>query len=147
LIHDIRRLDDFCRDEGVEQVALDTILSDCDVVTLHLPATRATRMMFNAGCLEAMRRGAVLVNTARGGIVDEVALKALLKSGHIAAAGFDVFEPEPPQDEELLLQPNFVATPHIGGSSDRAVLAMGRAAIVGLSHALDPLDHVPEWAA
>jgi D-3-phosphoglycerate dehydrogenase len=146
LVHDIRRLDAFCAEQGVEQVSLDILLRECDVVTLHLPATKATRMMFNADRLDQMRPNAVLVNTARGGIVDEAALKERLKSSRIASAAFDVFEPEPPRDEELLLLPNFIATPHIGGSSDQAILAMGRAAIAGLSHAIDPLEHLPDWA-
>ena len=79
-----------------------------------------------------MKPDALLINTARGGLVDEDALKAKLKDGSLAGAGFDVFSSEPPQDLELLRLPNFLATPHIGGSSEEAILAMGRAAIEGL---------------
>jgi D-3-phosphoglycerate dehydrogenase len=72
------------------------------------------------------------VNTARGGLVDEVAMKNALLEGRLAGVAFDVFENEPPQDVELLNMPNVLATPHIGGSAEEAVLAMGLAAIEGL---------------
>jgi D-3-phosphoglycerate dehydrogenase len=74
----------------------------------------------------------VLINAARGGLVDETALKNMLRDGRLAAAAFDVFAVEPSEDTELLNLPNFLATPHIGGSAEEAVLAMGRAAIAGL---------------
>ncbi len=79
-----------------------------------------------------MRPGAVLINMARGGLVDETAMKRALMNGFLRGAAFDVFLEEPPQDRELLMLPNFVATPHIGGSSEEAILAMGHAAIRGL---------------
>jgi D-3-phosphoglycerate dehydrogenase len=80
-----------------------------------------------------MKPGAVLINTARGGLVDEKALKENLINGHLAAAAFDVYAVEPPTDSELMQLPGFYSTPHIGGSSEEAILAMGRAAIAGLS--------------
>jgi D-3-phosphoglycerate dehydrogenase len=90
-----------------------------------------------------MKPGAVLVNTARGGIVDEGALKEMLAEGHLAAAAFDVFASEPPEDRELLAFPNFMVTPHIGGSAMEAVLAMGRSAIEGLDdNAIPPKSSV-----
>ena len=79
-----------------------------------------------------MKSTAILINTARGGLVDELALKDALKSKKIAGAALDVFQSEPPIDFELLTLPNFLATPHIGGSTEEATLAMGRAAIQGL---------------
>ena len=79
-----------------------------------------------------MKSTAILINTARGGLIDEVALKMSLKDKRLAAAALDVFVEEPPQDQELLDLPNFLVTPHIGGSADEAILAMGRAAIHGL---------------
>ena len=102
--------------------------------------------MIDAGRLAAMRKGAVLVNTARGGLVDEAALKAALQSGQLSAALFDVFASEPPADTELLGLPNFLATAHIGGSANEAVVAMGRAAIAGLAQATDPLTFLSPWA-
>ena len=79
-----------------------------------------------------MKPSAILINAARGGLVDEVALKAMLITKRLAAAAFDVFAVEPPQDTELLNLPNFLVTPHIGGSAEEATMAMGRAAIDGL---------------
>ena len=73
-----------------------------------------------------------MINIARGGLIDEIALKKMLLEKRIAAAAFDVFAIEPPEDKELLSLPNFLATPHIGGSAEEAVLLMGRSAISGL---------------
>ena len=83
--------------------------------------------------LALMKPGAVLINTARGGLIDESALKERLMGGHIAAA-LDVFSIEPPHDQEFLKLPNLLVTPHIGGSSHEAIFAMGRAAIDGLDN-------------
>jgi D-3-phosphoglycerate dehydrogenase len=81
-----------------------------------------------------MKSDALLINTARGELVEEGALKSMLKNGRLAGAAFDVFSSEPPQDLDLLRLPNFLATPHIGGSAEEAILAMGRAAIDGLDN-------------
>jgi D-3-phosphoglycerate dehydrogenase len=79
-----------------------------------------------------MQKGAFLVNTARGGIVDEAALYEYLTNGHLAGAAFDVFEEEPLNNQKLIELENFVSTPHIAGSANESVLAMGMAAIQGL---------------
>lgn len=89
--------------------------------------------MFNAARLARMKPSAYLINTARGGIVDESALFTALSKNHIASAAFDVFENEPWDNEEFKKLPNFYFTPHIGGSAIEAVHAMGVAAIEGLS--------------
>ena len=112
---------------------MDALLARSEVLSLHLPLNRATRGMYTAAVLDRLRPDCVLINTCRGGIVDEAALKALLKAERIAAACFDVFAVEPPVDDELLNLPNLLATPHIGGSAAEARLTMGRAAIRGLS--------------
>ena len=85
-----------------------------------------------------MKKTAVLINTARGGLVDEKALKMMLMEKHLAAAAFDVFTTEPPDDPELIALSNFLATPHIGGSAEEVILAMGRAAINGLEENFIP---------
>jgi D-3-phosphoglycerate dehydrogenase len=87
--------------------------------------------------LQNMQPGSILINTARGGIVDEQALKECLQTGHLAAAAFDVFATEPPVDYELLSLPNFLATPHIGGSAQETILAMGRATIAKIESSCD----------
>ena len=132
LAHDILEFPEFYAAHAVEPVGLDELLRRSDIVTLHVPLDDTTRGMLSAEKLALLKPDALLINTARGGLVDEVALKAMLIDGRLAGAGFDVFATEPPQDAELLGLPTFLATPHIGGSSEEAVLAMGRAAIRGL---------------
>lgn len=132
LVNDIRHYGDFYADFGIDAVALKDLLAHSDVVTFHVPLDDSTRGMLNAQGLSLMKPTAVLINAGRGGLVDEIALKRALMEGRLAAAAFDVFAEEPPSDSELLNLPNFLATPHIGGSSEEAILAMGRAAINGL---------------
>ena len=132
LSHDILDFPEFYAAQQIEPVELDDLLRRADVVSLHVPLDDSTRGMLSADRLALMKPGAVLVNTARGGLVDEAALKDMLSDGRLGGAAFDVFATEPPQDEELLTLPTFLATPHIGGSSEEAALAMGRAAIRGL---------------
>jgi D-3-phosphoglycerate dehydrogenase len=132
LVNDIREYSDFYAEYGIEAVGLETLLTRADVVTFHVPLDDSTRGMLTADRLALMKPTAILLNVARGGLVDEAALKQALIDKKIAAAAFDVFVVEPPQDTELLNLPNFLASPHIGGSAEEAVLAMGRAAIDGL---------------
>lgn len=138
LVTDIRNYAKFYADQGLQPVSLDELLANADIVTLHVPLDRSTAGMLDARRLGLMRQGSVLINVARGGLVDEVVLKHMLKTGRIAAAAFDVFAVEPPSDMELLALPNFLATPHIGGSAYEAILAMGRAAIDGLDNNTAP---------
>lgn len=146
LAHDIRNFPQFYADHRIEAVGLDELLARADIVTLHLPLDTSTRGMMSAERLAAMRPGSILINMARGGLVDETALKHLLLNGHLAGAAFDVFAAEPPDDMDLLRLPNMLALPHIGGSAEEAVLAMGRAAIAGLDNARDPLDYLGQGA-
>ena len=132
LAHDILDFPEFYAAHQVEPVGLDELLRRSDIVSLHLPLDDSTRGMLSAERLALLKPGALLINTARGGLVDEAALKRMLEEGRLGGAAFDVFAQEPPDDLELLRLPTFLATPHIGGSSDEAVLAMGRAAIRGL---------------
>jgi phosphoglycerate dehydrogenase-like enzyme len=132
LANDILDFPDFYAAFDVEAVDLETLLRRSDVVTLHVPLNSSTRGMLDARRLALLKPTAVLINAARGGLVDEIALKHMLRDNRLAAAAFDVFAVEPPSDQELLLLPNFLVTPHIGGSAHEAILAMGRAAIRGL---------------
>jgi D-3-phosphoglycerate dehydrogenase len=129
---DLRDFSDFYRDHGVEAVSMDELLERSEVLSLHLPLDDTTRGLYGAGVLDRMRDDAVLINTCRGGIIDEAALKERLLDGRLAAACIDAFAVEPPTDDELLNAPNFLCTPHIGGSAVEARLAMGRAAIDGI---------------
>jgi D-3-phosphoglycerate dehydrogenase len=132
LAHDILDFPGFYTAHQIEAVGLTDLLGRADIVTVHLPLDASTRNLLSAERLALLKPEALLINTARGNIVDEAALKSMLLEGRIAGAAFDVFATEPPDDLELLRLPNFLATPHIGGSSEEAVLAMGRAAIKGL---------------
>jgi phosphoglycerate dehydrogenase-like enzyme len=129
---DIRAYDNFYRSYEVQPVTSDVLLAQSDIVTVHLPLDSSTRGKIGPAEVKAMKAGALLINTARGGIVNESAVAAALTSGHLAGAAFDVFTIEPPVDQELLRAPNFIGTPHIGAGTAEAVLAMGRAAIAGL---------------
>jgi phosphoglycerate dehydrogenase-like enzyme len=132
LAHDILDFAEFYQAHGIEACGLETLLQIADIVTLHLPLDASTENFMSAERLAMMRPEALLINAARGGLVDESALKDMLRGDRLAGAAFDVFASEPPEDPELLNLPNFLAVPHIGGSTDEGILAMGRAAIAGL---------------
>jgi D-3-phosphoglycerate dehydrogenase len=130
----------FAAANGVLLAGLDEILAQADVVSVHAPLVAATRGLIGAAGLAKMKPTAVLINTARGGLVDEAALLAALDAGKLAGAGLDAFAEEPPKDRRLLEHPKVLATPHIGGSTEEAILAMGRAAISGLDAARDAAE-------
>jgi len=140
LAHDIVDYAAFYRETGVQPVALDTLLREADIVTIHTPLDGSTRGLIDARALALMKPSAFLINNARGGIVDETALKTALVEQRIAGAAADVFAVEPPADRELLQLPTFFGTPHVGGSTEEAVLAMGRAAIAGLDAGAGSVD-------
>jgi D-3-phosphoglycerate dehydrogenase len=140
IAHDIKPMPDFCAQWGVEMMGLEDLLKQADVVTLHLPLDNSTRNILSAERLRLMKKDAIFINAARGGLQDEAELKAMLIEGRLAAAALDVFASEPPSDMELINLPNFLVTPHIGGSAEEAVLAMGRAAIAGLDKFGDPIE-------
>lgn len=101
---------------GARSVSLDTLLAEADAVSLHIPLTAETRNLIDAGRLAAMKRDAVIVNAARGGVIDEAALAAALKAGTIAGAALDVFDVEPLKAGSPLAGcPNLILTPHIAG--------------------------------
>jgi len=115
------------RAEGVQFTPVDTVLRESDVITLHLPLTPQTRNLIGARELAAMKPGALLINTARGGLVDERALADALRKGAIGGAGFDVLSAEPPRGGNPLLElelPNLIVTPHVAWSSREAMQAL-----------------------
>jgi D-3-phosphoglycerate dehydrogenase len=105
---------------GVEKVELDALLARADFITLHTPMTAQTRNILSADAIAKTKKGVRIVNCARGGLVDEVALRVALDSGHVAGAAFDVFVEEPATANPLFGHPNVVATPHLGASTSEA---------------------------
>ena len=142
LAHDILNFKEFYEKNKVKSVGIEELIKKSDVVTLHLPLDDSTKNIMNEERLQMLKSSAVLVNLARGGLIDEAILKKMLLEKRIAGAALDVFEVEPPIDKELLTMDNVLITPHIGGSTEEAIFAMGLAAIDGLDNAKDPLEFV-----
>lgn len=114
---------------GVEYRSFDELLAEADIVSLHLPGSAETFDLMNAASLARMKAGSVLINTARGSLVDEAALYEVLSSGHLYAAGLDVFKVEPlPLDSPLLTLDNLLVAPHMGGLDERSLEAMSQLA-------------------
>ena len=105
---------------GVEKVELNELLQKADFITLHVPYTEATKNILSRENLSKTKKGVRIINCARGGLVDESALADLIRSGHIAGAGFDVFSDEPATDNPLFQIPNVVCTPHLGAATSEA---------------------------
>ncbi|WP_209505053.1 MULTISPECIES: phosphoglycerate dehydrogenase [unclassified Ruegeria] len=105
---------------GVEKVELDELLARADFITLHVPLTDQTRNILSRENLAKTKKGVRIINCARGGLVDEVALAEMLQSGHVAGAAFDVFSEEPAKDNALFNLPNVVCTPHLGAATTEA---------------------------
>ncbi|MBJ6120212.1 phosphoglycerate dehydrogenase [Sphingomonas mollis] len=105
---------------GVEKVTLDELLARADFITLHTPLTDSTRNILSAENIAKTKKGVRIINCARGGLIDEAALKAALDSGQVGGAALDVFQTEPAKDSPLFGTPNFVSTPHLGASTTEA---------------------------
>jgi phosphoglycerate dehydrogenase-like enzyme len=129
LVNDIIDQSEYYKQACATEVSKEEIFTKADWVTVHAPLDSSTRNMVNEKMLSLMQPHALLVNAARGGIVDEVALKNALKNGKIGGAFLDVYDIEPPTDKELLAIPNLICTPHIGGNSKEAVMLMGMSAV------------------
>lgn len=129
-------------DLGVELVSLEELLSVAEVLTIHVPLTDENRGLIGAEEISRMPSGGILVNAARGGLVDEAALARALASGHLAGAGLDVYEREPlPEDSPLRSAPNVVFTPHIGASTEEAQREVSRQIAVAVRDALLSADY------
>lgn len=124
---------------GITYTDLDTLLSTCDIVSVHLPLNEETRHLLDKEKLSLMKPNAILINTARGGVIDNAALAELLKEGKIAGAGIDVYDGEPPlpSDTPLLSAPHTVLAPHVGFFTEEA---MARRAVI-------VMDNIRAWAA
>src|SRR5215211_5243858 len=105
---------------GVEKVELDDLLRRADIITLHTPLTDKTKNILSTESIARIKKGVRIINCARGGLVDEAALRAALDSGHVAGAAFDVFTEEPAKDNPLFGHPHVVCTPHLGASTSEA---------------------------
>ena len=129
LVRDILDRNAFCSETGAIEASFDEVVGRADIVSLHVPLTDLTRNMIDDAVLKKMKPSSFLVNTSRGGVVDEPALKTALQNDALAGAALDVLSQEPPQDMELVSLPNLMVTPHIGGNAREVVEAMARSAI------------------
>ena len=127
---------------GVAYAGLDELIGAVDIMTLHLPLRPETKNLINAGRLRALKRGAILVNTSRGAVLDEAELARALMDGHIFSAGIDVFSEEPPVNSPLLTLENTILTPHTGGGTIDNFSNVAQRAVrnVCLALAGDPID-------
>ena len=140
LVNDIIEQDEYYHRVGAMAVGKEDIFKNADVVTVHTPLNDETRHMIDERALALMKPTAILVNAARGGIVDESALKKALREKKLAGAALDVYEVEPLQDLELVQFDNLMCMPHIGGNAKEAIEAMGMAAIDNLMTAIGEND-------
>ena len=121
--YDVTEIDnEFSKEVGLMKADLDTLLSSADYISFHVPLLDSTRHMINAEKLKMMKNTARIINTARGGVIDEEALYNSLKDGSLAGAALDVFEVEPATGNKLITLPNFIATPHMGAQTKEAQL-------------------------
>lgn len=132
LVNDVIDQAEYYHSVGAVEVTKEELFKRSDVISVHTPLDENTKHLIDAGALSLMKESAIVINAARGGIVDEEALKQALLNKKIAGAALDVYEIEPAQDHELLNIPNLMCMPHIGGNAKEAVTAMGMAAIENL---------------
>lgn len=129
LVNDIINQDNYYKENDLEEVTKSELFSQSDIVTLHTPHNDETDNMVNINILKMMKQTAYILNTARGGIINEKDLKYALQNNIIAGAGIDAYIEEPPTDKEFINLTNLICTPHIGGNSQEAVESMGMSAI------------------
>jgi len=132
LVNDIVKQDDYYKANNLKETSKEEIFKIADVITVHTPLNESTKYMINKDVLSTMKSTAFVINSARGGIVNQDDLKWALQNNIIAGAALDPYEVEPPEDKELITLPNLINTPHIGGNAQEAVEAMGTAAILNI---------------
>jgi D-3-phosphoglycerate dehydrogenase len=129
LVNDIINQSDYYAQNQLTEVSKEELYARSDIVTIHTPLDINTLSMINLNIFNQMKKSAYILNSARGGIINENDLKYALQNGLIAGAAIDAYIEEPPTDMELLKLPNLICTPHIGGNAQEAVEAMGLSAI------------------
>jgi phosphoglycerate dehydrogenase-like enzyme len=129
LVNDIIDQSDYYKQNGLAEASKEEIFKDADLITLHVPLTDETQNMINIDVMKKMKHNSFLINTSRGPVVKSNDLKSALLNKIIAGAAIDVYDEEPPKDNELINLPNLICTPHIGGNSHESVIAMGKSAI------------------
>ena len=125
LAYDVIDIDQACKETGAKKADLNTIIENADYITLHVPLLPQTKGMIGAKELKMMKKTAFIINTARGGVIDEKALLDALNAEDIAGAGLDVYESEPPTDWHLVKHPKVVATPHLSSSTEEGQIRVG----------------------
>jgi phosphoglycerate dehydrogenase-like enzyme len=130
--NDILEVSSYASESNIKIVSKEELYKLSDIITIHTPFTELTKNLINIDSIAQMKESVLLVNTARGGIINELDLKNSLLSGRIAGAAIDVYQIEPPKDLELLTIPNLICTPHIAGNANKAVIAMG----------MEPINHI-----
>ena len=129
LVNDIINQDEYYKNNNLIENSKEEIFKNADIITIHTPLNDSTKYIINKKSLSIMKPNAIVINTARGGIINQEDLKWALKNNIIAGAAIDAYEIEPPDDLEFLNLPNLINTPHIGGNAIEAVEAMGKSAI------------------
>jgi D-3-phosphoglycerate dehydrogenase len=124
----------------ITPVSLDKLVSNSDIVSLHLPLKDDTRHIISLDVMCNMKKGALLINTARGGLIDEAAACALLRSGHLGGMGLDVYEVEPPFDPALFSLDNVALTPHTAARTVEATALMATVSVQNLINVLSGKD-------
>lgn len=140
LVNDIINQDEYYKQNNLFEVSKEEIYTTCDIITIHTPHNKVTENMVDLSVLKSMKQSAYILNTARGGIINEDDLKYALQNNIIAGAAIDAYIEEPPTNKELLNLPNLICTPHIGGNAVEAVEAMGMSAIENLKLRIENLE-------
>lgn len=136
LVHDIVDKTSECSQHSAKQVTYDELIRSSDIISFHVPGGSTTRGMYGKSEISKSKPSALIINTARGGIIDFEAMTSAVKSKKIAAYGADVFPEEPLHSKDFSIEDGFYFTPHIGGNADEAVIAMGISAVKGLQRFL-----------